>query len=79
MLTTARRCASAGKIFWRLHAVTPCNQTVTVCQFTARAHRKRHAAYALWPYSVRCFLFFLCNDAHALNVHELSAHLAFFT
>jgi len=45
-----------------------------------RAQRKRHAAYhnALWRYSVRCFLVFLWNDAHAENVHELSSHLAFF-
>ena len=38
-----------------------------------RAQRNRHAAYALWPYSVRCFLFLLWNDAHAENVHELAS------
>jgi|SouAtlMetagenome_1021521.scaffolds.fasta_scaffold478986_1 hypothetical protein len=46
-----------------------------------RAQRKRHMRPIIMPYgaySIRCFLVFLWNDAHAENVHELSSHLAFF-
>ena len=74
---TDRRRASAGKIF----LTVTCRYTVQPDGNRMLIYRAKPACglYALWRYSVRCFLVFLWNDTHAENVHELSSHMPFFT